>query len=412
MASTLTTFANLMKTRYTPDKVMDLVSRDRPFLAKLAKSTEFSGDGMVIPVIDILPQGVSVTLANAQTQAATAGGNVGAKKFTLTTADYNGSVSMGSKVLMAARNNMGAFLENKRAETEGVMEIMADSIHTHLWGNGGGAIGQRASVSGSITTLVDTSDIYAFHEGMTLVASGDGDGSAGTEALRSGSARITAVNYEEGKFTTTGTITSYADNDYLFRLGDFLGGTGANLLKGVPAYITATSSPAALYGMTRTSNPTALAGCRVASADLTGKNIEQRLKLLGSHMSGRFAARVGKDCYMNPEDWVTLEGQLSSRGIRALEDQSTKFGFSVLKAALGGTNVNVYSDRAVPKGTAFLLNMDTWKLWSMGELIHSVNHDGLTMLRNSTTNDFEYRLESFLALANNAPKHNGRVPLT
>jgi hypothetical protein len=57
------------------------------------------------------------------------------------------------------------------------------------------------------------------------------------------------------------------------------------------------------------------------------------------------------------------------------------------------------------------MNLDNWKLWSAGELIRPVQADGLTILRKSTTNDFEYRLESWPQLACNAPLNNGRVTL-
>jgi hypothetical protein len=45
------------------------------------------------------------------------------------------------------------------------------------------------------------------------------------------------------------------------------------------------------------------------------------------------------------------------------------------------------------------------------DLIHPVTADGLTILRKGTTNDYEYRLESWPQLACNAPLYNGRVPV-
>jgi hypothetical protein len=107
-----------------------------------------------------------------------------------------------------------------------------------------------------------------------------------------------------------------------------------------------------------------------------------------------------------------LEIALNSRGIRQLTDDKTRFGFNVLQVGVAGTLVTIYPDRCVPKGTFFGLRQDTWTLWSMTEWLHPLAGDGLTMLRKSTTNDFEYRLESFPQLGQNAPGWNGRVPLT
>lgn len=409
MASTITTFAALLKTRYTSDKVENLTLAERPFLARLAKSGEFSGDGMVVPLIDINPQGVAAeSLAKAQAALT----NLSSKKFTLTLGDYYGVVEVGGKVMALARNNLGAFLENKLAETDGLYEQIADNLHIHLWGNGGGAIGQRASAATNVITLVDKSDVFAFEVGMTVVAS-SADGSSGSDALRTGSTTVASVQADDGTVTLTSAaaISSFADNDYLFRAGDFFGNVGAGIIKGVQAYITATNSPAALFGMTRTSNPTRLAGCRVASGDLTGQNIEQRIKMLGAYMGGRYKAKIGTDGYLNPEDWQTLEILLNSRGIRSLDDDRTKFGFRVLEVVMGGQNVRIYADRACPKGTFFVLRNENWKLWSAMELIHVAQADGLTLLRKGTTNDYEYRLESWPQLACNAPLYNGRVPV-
>jgi hypothetical protein len=413
MASTLSTFSAFTKVTYTKEKIQDLTEADNPTLALLPKSDQFVGESMVIPVIDANPQGTAAqTLAIAQGAAT----NITGKKFTVTTADYFGSVDIGGKVMAASRNNMGAFLENKKSEIDGLYTQIGNNFEKLLWGNGGGAIGRIAvsGITGNVITLANKEDIWAFEPGMTFAVSGDGDGSAGTEALRAGTSTVTVVDRENGKFTAAnlGNITGEADNDYIFRYGDFLGATGTNLLKGVQAYITSSSSPGALYGMTRTSDPTRLAGCRIPTADLTGLGIEDRIKLLGARMSGTYGAKIGKHAFLHPEDWQDLEIALSSRGVRSFKDDSTKFGFSVLECVTGGQSVKLYAARAVPRGTAFILKLDHWKLWSMEELIHPVTRDGLTILRKSTTNDFEYRLESWPALVCNAPLHNGRVALT
>lgn len=409
MASTLTTFAALLKVRYTPDKVQNLTEQERPLLAMVPKSDQFSGESLVVPVIDVNPQGTAAaSLAAAQTATT----NLGSKKFTIPVGDYFGTVDIGGKAIAASRNNMGAFIENKKAEIDGLYEQIADNLHIHAWGNGGGAIGQRASASTNVITLVDKSDVFAFEVGMRISAS-SADGESASDALRTGDTTVASVQPEAGTVTLTSAagITSFADNDYMFRTGDFFGNTSAGLIKGITAYIPNTSSPGVLYGMTRTSNPTRLAGCRIASGDLTGLNAEQRIKTLGAYMGGRFKAKIGQTAFLNPEDWQTLEILLNSRGVRSLDEKETRFGFAALTVVLSGTPVKIYADRACPKGFFFVLRMEHWKLWSMGELIHTVAQDGLNILRKGTTNDYEYRLESWPVLACNAPLHNGRVSL-
>lgn len=409
MSLSLTTYDALLKRRYTSQKVANLTEAERPLLARLKKDPSFSGSAMSVPLIHANPQGLaSQSLLIAQGSSS----NLKSKNFLITVGDYFGTVDISAKVMVASRDNPGAFLSSKTAETDGLYEQISDQLHILAWGNGGGAIGRRASVSGQVITLSDPTTIFAFEEGMTIAASGDGDGSAGTEALRAGTGVVTAVDRVNGKVTYTGTITTFTDLDYIFRYGDFLGNTGAGLMVGVQNYVYSTDTAVPnLFGMVRTSDPTRLAGCRIATADLTGRNIEERVKLLGSRMTGRYKAKMFTDGFMNPEDWQTLEIQLNARGIRSTEDDKTQFGFNVLKVGTGGAMVTIYADRACPKGTFFGLRMDNWTLYSMLDLIHPVDGDGLKMLRKSATNDFEFRLESFPQLACNAPLYQGRVPL-
>jgi len=410
MALTLTTYDSLLKRRFTPQKVQDLTEADRPLMARLKKDPSFSGSAMQVPLIYGRPQGIAAqSLAIAQGSTS----NVLPKHFLLTIADYFGTVDISSKVMLASRDNPGAFLSSKTADIDGLYEQMADNTHQLLWGNGGGALGRRASAATNVITLTEKTQVFAFEVGMTVAAS-SGDGSSGSDAIRSGQTTVASRDPEAGTITLTSAaaISGFVDNDYLFRYGDFAGNSGANLITGIQAYIPSTSASIPnLFGMVRTTDPIKLGGSRLASADYAGLGAEERIKKLGSRMTGAYKMKCFDTGYMNPEDWQNLEISLNSRGIRQLTDNSTRFGFNVLQVGVAGTLVTIYADRCVPKGTFFGLRQDTWTLWSMTEWLHPLAGDGLTMLRKSTTNDFEYRLESFPQLGQNAPGWNGRVPL-
>lgn len=410
MALTITTYDPLLKRRYTQQKVEQLMFSDRPLLAMLNKDTSFSGSALSVPLIYAAPQGLS---AASLTSAQGATSNLKAKNFLVTIADYFASVDIGAKAMVASRDNPGAFLSSKTAEIDAVYEQVADVIHLTLWGNGGGALAQGSALSTNAFTLADKSKIWAFEVGMTVKASAN-DGSTGTDALRAGSTTVASVDRTNGivNLTSAAGITGLAATDYLFRGDDFAGNTTTNIIQGVQAYIAATDTPGNLWGMVRTDDPQRLAGCRLLAADLTGRNIEERIKLLGSKMAGAYKMKLPTAGFLNPEDWQALEITLNSRGIREIDDPDTaKLGFTKLIATMGGARVPIYPDRACPKGTFFGLRMDNWTLYSMLELVHPVNGDGLTMLRKSTTNDYEYRLESWPQLVCNAPGFNGRVPV-
>lgn len=412
MASTVTTFDFALKEWLTSDKVDNLVFTDRPFLGSVKKETEFQGSGHPVPVIYRAPQGISVDLSDAQT----ANTNVVGAQFLVTAGDISGTVSIGDKVIRASRSNAGAFLQNKKAEIEGLHGMMADAVAINLAGNGGGALGRRGSVSSNTITLLDKSDVHKFHIGQMLKASAN-DGSAASHTLRAGTvATVTALDLAAGTVTVdaVANITSFADNDYLFRAGMFYGDQSKFVMWGVQAYIVASgTTPGTIYSQARgaTTDRTRLAGFAMASTDLTGKGIEERIQILGSRMSGRGMAPAPDAYYLNPEDWQSLAIALQSRGTRALSDDSTKFGYKYLSVIAGAKEAKVYADRFFPAGHVFGLKTDSWTLYSLEELIGKVHGDGLEMLRKSTTNDYEYRLVSYPGLGCNAPGWNGRAPL-
>lgn len=407
-SSTVTTFDFALKENYDDSEVENLTLAERPFFAKVEKNEDFSGDALVTPVIHGNPQGHA---GSSQTVASTNETNVLGKKFTATPGSYQSSVSIGDKVLKLSRNNKGAFLENQFAEIDGLYEQAADNLATYMTGNGGQALVRVSAVNttSNVVTVTDPTQLARIEEGMTLVTS-ENDGSDAAHTLQSGSVTVTAVDRANGTFTYSGTDpTDIEANDYFFRSGDFYGDTGTIVIKGIKAFLD--PNAAALWGMTRTSDPTRLAGCYLPTSELTGLGIESRLKKLGAWMAGRFKAKGPWDVFLNPEDWEVLETGLESRGLRAIPDDSTSFGFMHLSATLGGQKCKIYSDRSFDKGTGFMLRMKNWKLHSPGKILETLNGDGLTMLRK-TDNAYEYRLVSYPILMCNAPGYSGRVSLT
>lgn len=397
-----------------------LVYPDNPLLAKLQKigDTEMVGDQMPVPFFTALPQGLASGFTTAQTNAALTAGNTTSKKWVITAGDYHGVIYIGDKVIMASRTNKGAFLANKEVEMDGLLEQAGENLSVYLWGNGGQALGRRASLSGDNLTLTSDIDAQNFEVGMNLKASPN-DGSTATDALRAGNpATLSAVNRSTGVISAAdwADITSFADGDYLFREGDFFGDTGTVVIKGVQAFITATDNAPALWGVTaaeRLTDPQRFSGCRVPTAVTAGKTYEERIKILLSWMQGRFKTKTsGLTGYMNGEDFQVLETLMAARGVRQLSDDSTKFGFARIDIETAAGRIPIICDRHCPKGTFFVLRMDDWGISSMGELLHWQNGDGLQILRVYNSTNYEARVISYPLLYNRAPKNSGRVSLT
>lgn len=409
MASTLSTFDAFMKERYTDWKVQDLTERRNVLLAKLTKDEGFTGDGQPHPLIYNNPQGISGSFTTAQTVAGSS--NLKGKKFVLTTGDYYGVLELGDKVIAQSRNNAGAFLENKAAESDGIVSQMADDLEGFLFGNSGNSIGTVASINSNTITLTEPSDAKNFFEDMHIESS-ENDGSDTAHQLQAGTTFVTSVDYENGTVTVDDVtdITGLDAGDFLFRRGTFRGNTSVFIIAGLGAFIWSSSSSVPdLYSMTRTANPYLLAGARLKTSLLSGKNIEERLRMLGSDMES--VTEAPDTWFLHPLDWEALSTSLQSKGIRPLKDDSTRFGYMSLSVVAGGKEAKIFSARRCPKGTAFGLNMNTWKLFSTEKLFHPQNRDGLSMLRKSSTTDYELRWLCYPVLATNAPGYNGRVPL-
>lgn len=415
MVSSLTQYDAMFKERYIgSERVEQLMYGENCLLGLLEKrgDTGMVGDQLPVPIFTGNPQGVGGVFATAQTNTT----NTNSSKFVIQAGDYFATVEIADKVLKASRSNQGAFLAGKIAEADGVLETAGESLSLYTWGLGGGQLGVRGSISTNAITLATTADAGNFEIDMVLVASAN-DGSDSAHALRTGSSAVTAVNRSTGVVTvaSAAAITSFADGDSLFRQSDFFGNTGVITIKGVQCFITATDVPMALWGIssaTRQTDPQRFAGCRVPSSVVSSKSAEERIRILGAYMTGRFKAKRPTAGFMHPENWQVLETLMQSRGVRPLKDDDTKFGYLKIEVAMGGSVIPIYQDRHCPKDHFFALRMENWWVSSMGELIHPQNEDGLQMLRKATSTNYELRWMSYPLLACNAPKNSGRVGLS
>lgn len=418
MGSTFTTYSALLKERYgDPSLVEELAYPENTLLTLLDKKgdTGMVGADLKVPIIAANPQGVGGVFSTAQTNAT----NIVASAFSVVAGDYYGVVQIGDKVFMASRTNNGAYLENKRVEIDGLYEQAGENLSIYLWGNGGQALGQVAGISTNDVFLTDPSQSSQFEPGMILVASAN-DGSDAAHTLRTGSASLTSVNRATGDLllnTVAGITGTLAVADFLFRQSDFFGTAGSVVIKGVQAFMPSTDAlvNAALWGITgatRITDVQRYGGCRVDPAQLLGKTIEERIKILLAQMTGRFKAKAPTAGFLNPEDFQILETLMTARGLRPLEDDTTKFGFSKIEIATAAGRIPIYTDRHCPRGHFFAFRLDNWGIHSMGELLHPQTGDGLEMLRRATSTDYEFRLLSYPLLACNAPKNNGRCGLS
>lgn len=392
----------ILKQRYPDDAIKFVGYRNHPFLDLVPKDESFNGEAMKLPVHWGGHTGISASFATAQSNQAK--GLYSA--FLLTRVNHYGLASIQMEAYEAAMSKgPGAFLALLETETDGMLRTLGNQLSRALFRNAGGAIGQVGSTSTTTLTLSNAADIVHFEVGM-VIRSSNTDGTSGS--VDAEDATITAVDRDAGTISradanwTTGG--NFSNSDYLFQEGDF----GSNL-SGLASWIPTTApSSTTFFGVNRAQDVTRLGGVRVSG---TGDSIEELLQQAELRLD-REGAKPDV-CIMNNDDYGALRNSLGSRVVYD-RVASTVAPMSFKSIVLQGINdVKILVDRDCPKGLAYMLELDSWKLASLGAAPRFLDHPG--GLGNSLIvyNDdaVEYRSVYRAQLGCKAPGHNAVITL-
>lgn len=395
-AATIATLSKILKTKYDQRKLYTLMYPDAAFLATIRKDQNFGGNDARITLRYGRPQGGSMVFSTAQANKTSS--NDGA--FLLTRAKDYHVCSITAEALLAAKGNENAILDGVKAEMEGCTMMMKRSISAQLYRNGGGARARVASIATNVLTLTEPNDIVFFEVDMTVQFSA-ADGTSGS--VRAGTTTITAVDRDNGKITlaSAAAITGLAANDYVFRNGDF-GAAAKGLLAWLPE--TAPTSGDNFFGQDRSVDTTRLAGVRFAAT--AGASKEDTIL--------DCAARLGREggtpdaVYLHNFDRADIVKSLSSKVeydvIKSTDNIPIGFKALVLQGDKGP--LKLISDPNCPRGKFFMLQGDTWVIKSLGQLPQYANEDGNEMLRESTSDQYEWRMRALWQLGCEAPGFN------
>lgn len=407
MGSTLTTFDAFLKENYGNEKrVQELVYKDFPFLGYITKKYDVAnttGDTLIAPVVYGTPQGLSSSVANAQTASAASGGATQAKKWQCTFGDYYSNLVISDKLLKLSASDMGSFLEAKKKEIDELYTAWSQVMSAYLLTNKTRNLG-TFTISTGVCTLTYADDVVNYYPGMLVQASADDGSSTSHALLGSGSiGYVIGVDANAGTFTVSatdggaaGTPSGWTGTMYGFRYGDFGGTTTPGVVcDGYGDWCPATAPSATLFnGVNRTVATMALSGVRLTTAEVAGLSTEQRIKRLCTRMAGRgFGAPDA--VFLNPEKWQDVADGLESRGVRDAVGKDAAFGYQKIRVAAGGTLIDIYSDRYVPIGAIYALRKEAFTLYAPVGFPFIMNGDGLQMLRKATSNDYELRLQAY-----------------
>src|SRR3990167_5143944 len=379
-----TNLAYIYKRRYSDDQVSDASMRDQTVLKMIEKRDGFTGvnDKYTYAVRYGNPQGISGTFASAQDNNSSSKG----KQFEAVRRDGYGIVQITGPAMRAAKDDRGAFLDVVTQEPDGTLEELGDALSHQLWGDGNGYLGRRASISTNTVTL-GAGEARNFKVGMTVVADNDIAGGS----LRSGNTTVDKVNEDDDKNkpASAAGITSFADNDYLFRIGD-----PGTIIDGFESHIplTAPVSGTLFRGVERTDHLRILAGIRV---DDTTTTIVENAGLCAVRIreTSSTAGNKKKILALSPVNFWAVSRELNAKvtydggGVKA----TAMFeGFDIASPA--GV-LRAVSDPHCPPNRGRLLALDTWYWKTLDPWVHVIRDDkGGPALRVYNADAIEIRM--------------------
>ena len=392
-ASTISALTKMYKTIYQGRDLTNQAKRKTTAFDMVAKYDDFDGANLTFPFNYNMPVGVSPSFSLAQASPTASGFDTWVMSTRKT---LYGFLTIDAQAMKAARKDIGAFLRLRQKETNEILSYMKMVLGGHaFWGDGAGNLARVSAITGSgpvtAITLTEPKDAIKFHLNMRLQFNATRTGTAG--GIKATVYKVTGVNRVSGVITVlqvSGAVDP-AVNDYVYAEGSY----DAYPL-GVKAFIPATDPgvsgvPASLLGMTRTDDPVMKSGWR---ASWQG-SIEETAKYLVSLM-GQYFDRENTVMWVSRANWFRLEQELTAQGRKVLDQRATQvFGSPALLLITPEGEIPVVSDSYMDQDCFYLLDMSTIEVHHLDNLIHIVDDDGLSLIRQTADDGVEIRFRSW-----------------
>lgn len=412
-----------LKELYTGDDYMkDLVYKKNPCLALMPKDESpsgFAGKYIPVPLIYGTPQGRSANFSNAQTnQTAPALSSF----FVYRVSNYQ-LVTITNELLEATKDNAGAFVDEAKLNMDTGFRNISNDLAGDLFGAGNGVRGQLSSITSGVITLGNPGTVTQFEVGMTLVTFSI-SGSTYTQSTSAAVGYVIAVNRTAGTVTVSdtaqggsaGTPTSWSasfpniavQGDITF--GSLTATTSFSKISGLGAWLPTVSPTDTFWGVPRSADPTRLGGVRF---DGSNESIEEAL-IDGSTLVAREGGQPDM-AFVPFSSYANLEKSLGSKVQYVdVKHDEADIAFAGIRIHAPYGPITVIPDRSCTAQTAYLLQMDTWKLRSLGKSPHVLTYgmEGLEALRVGNADALEIRIGYYGNLICNAPGFNCVVQLS
>ena len=229
-------------------------------------------------------------------------------------------------------------------------------------------------------------------------------------SVRSNQTTITAVDRSKFKPGDTDQLTASANwnansgatGDFLYQEGDY-----DAVITGLDAWVPSSSpSSASFFGVDRSVDPTRLGGQRY---DGSSDTIIEAL-IEGMAITAREGGHPDH-IFLSFAEFVKLEKALGAQVKREVKRSDSLSGYDSLDLIGPSGTAKVIPDKDCADGVAYILEIGTWTLASIGEVVQLTQLDGNRVLRQASDDGIEVRVHSYAQLGCSAPGWNCRVTL-
>lgn len=292
-----------------------------------------------------------------------------------------------------------------------------------------------ATIQSGIIQLVNPTDVRYFTAGQVMLATNVDPVESATVTQRAGYGYVISLNRAVGQVTmglasaVTPSIpfvpTAWVAGDWLTINGNSpLNGptiSGAQppvAITGLMAWIGMSQSitPSDVFFGVNRSYDTWRLGGGFYDGSQNGQSVEEALYDASTQLF--MESGFPNYAFVGPNAYAALQKSTAARNIFETEIQGSQdengvahIFFKGIQIQGAGSNFVVIADRSCPPFGAFLLTMEDWALYSLKELPHVVDDDGVSFLRQQSADAFEFRMAGYGQLGCQAPGHSMYVKL-
>ena len=408
--SLLTNAAPLMKRYYDDRRVYSMAYKNRPLYAWIPKKTGVVGEasGYNVPLtIDDIPGESADFLSAVQSRDGDSH-----EVWQLNRVKRYATATLDWETVRAMSNNMGSFMRAVKPRINSAINQLANSTAWAMYQNATGARGRYATANITVGTdgtivLDDFEDARSFSLRRTCVVAVADSGGA---LLDTGStAIVTGINIQTGTITFDDIPAAWdVANASIFMKGDHAAsGVTLRVIDGMESWSPA-STPAGgvLFKNVERAKFVDKLLMLKSTVTITGAgDIQAGVRLAAAKVQANEGSPDA--LFLGPERWAELEGDMASQSrYEMMMGSDGRTGFDSITINAGGGKIQVVADPWCPEDKGYMLQRNTWEMFSIDRFPDFVSQDGAQLHRLEESDAVEFRMGGYYNVLCRAPGHN------